>query len=239
MYLLKEGSKDTEDALFIKIKKNDKLLFFPENNVATWIYEKGIPEKNLIYWVIDNFIFPDKNFIDIGAHVGTYSWTCGKNALHTFSFECNYKIFGYLMANIILHGLEDKITALPVALGNCEKDEKYYVRSPDGGGNGCKMINDNDNDLYSYTVKVKTLDSFNLSNISLIKIDVEGYEKEVLQGAVQTIIKNNYPPILFESWGEWKFDVDKSLQKELFDYIYKLGYTIKSTIHNDMFIALK
>ena len=33
-----------------------------------------------------------------------------------------------------------------------------------------------------------------------MKIDVEGLEKDVLEGAVETLKKNNYPRILFESW---------------------------------------
>lgn len=37
-------------------------------------------------------------------------------------------------------------------------------------------------------VRVSKLDKFNFQNISFIKIDSEGYEYEVLKGAVQTII---------------------------------------------------
>ena len=49
---------------------------------------------------------------------------------------------------------------------------------------------------------MKTLDSFNLTNINFIKIDVEGHEEFVLRGAVKTLANNNYPKILFESWSE-------------------------------------
>ena len=35
-------------------------------------------------------------------------------------------------------------------------------------------------------------------------MDVEGFEKEVLMGALQTLKRCNYPNILFECWGEWK-----------------------------------
>lgn len=40
------------------------------------------------------------------------------------------------------------------------------------------------------TIYVETLDSYGLNNVDIIKIDVEGFEMEVLQGGEQTIVKN-------------------------------------------------
>ena len=244
MYLLKENSSNSTEPYFITLPKTETLnnyLFFPELSVAKWFYESGIAEKNLITNILNNYITDDKNFIDIGAHVGTYSFILGKKAKHTYSFECNPKIFCYLAANIALHELEDKITPHRYALGNKEDTLDYIIRSEDGGGNGVKKLNDYDDNLKKIKVQVKTLDSFNLTNIGFIKIDVEGFEKEVLEGSLTTLIKNNYPPILFESWGNWKekegVSADK-LKEELFTFLQNIGYTIDNCIeHNDMYIA--
>ena len=51
----------------------------------------------------------------------------------------------------------------------------------------------------NYMVKTKTLDSFNLSGIDFIKIDVEGYELHVLSGGRETIAKNK-PKLYIEIW---------------------------------------
>ena len=51
----------------------------------------------------------------------------------------------------------------------------------------------------NYMVKTKTLDSFNLSGIDFIKIDVEGYELHVLSGGRETIAKNK-PKLFIEIW---------------------------------------
>jgi len=238
MFLLKENSAHTEDPVFMKLfKANNEYLFFPEVGVAKWFYESGIAEKNLIYYILDNYIDPTKNFIDIGAHVGTYSYIIGKKANHTFAFECNPKVFCYLAANIALHELEDKVTPFSYALGNNDSELDYYIRSTDGGGNGFKFLNDNDHNLKKLKIKVKTLDSFNLTNIGFIKIDVEGFEKEVLEGALETLKNNNYPPILFESWGNWKEGVDK-IKADLFIFLKDIGYNVENSgYHNDMFIA--
>lgn len=245
MYLLKEGSQSTSHPLLQRIEDDEKdrqshyTMFVPSAETARWFFSAGMAEKPLIEWVIQTFVRPDQAMIDIGAHVGTYTWTSARKAAHVYSFECSPRTFCYLAANIALHGLEHKVTPLPFALGNEERQIDYILRAEDGGGNGVKRLNDADDHLQTVPVQMKTLDSFNLTNIGFIKIDVEGFEKEVLEGAVRTLENNNYPPILFESWGEWKKDVDtKKLREDLFTWLSTHDYSI-TPIRNatDMFLA--
>lgn len=248
MYYLHEGSSKTDEPLFIKlptkpIDLNSPIpMFYPDLVVGQQVYSDGIPERILTTWVHDTLIQPDKTFIDIGAHVGTYSWICGRKATHTYSFECNPEIFCYLAANIALHGMTDRITPYSFALGNREDAVDYYMRGVDGGHNGVKMFGSVDAGRKSIKVPMKTLDSLRLENIGLIKIDVEGFEKEVLEGAQDTLKRNNYPKILFESWRpEWRDPEGieaTRLRSELFGYVNRLGYTIVSIIDfPEMFFA--
>ena len=247
MYLLREGSASTDEPLFLRLPKpaadykERQLLLFPEISVAKWFYEGGIAERLLINWVTETFISPDKVFIDIGAHVGTYAWTCGKKAQHTYAFECSPKTFCYLAANVALQGLEHRITVYPFALGSIEGNVEYYIRSEDVGGNGIKFLSEADKTRETISVMEKTLDSFKLKNVGFIKIDVEGVELEVLRGAEDTLRQNGYPKILFECWGEWKEAEGvpaKKLKADLFSYLEEIGYSIKSIQgYRDMFIA--
>ena len=249
MYFLSEGSSRSDKPHIIRIDdppascKDNQPLFFPEESVAKWFFNNGMAEKNLINWITETFIRPDKLFIDIGAHIGTYSWMCGKNAKHTYAFECGPTAFCYLAANIALHRLTEKISPLPFALGNREGEVEYIIRSKDGGGNGVLPLSEMDISRKKYKCFMKRLDSYNFTDIGFIKIDVEGFEKSVIEGATKTLIENNYPAILFESWGAWKEKEGvnaKKLQSELFEYIHSIGYDIRSVSgHQDMYLATR
>lgn len=198
------------------------LVFRPKNNFHY--------ETPLIEWCKDNFIKPDKDFVDIGAHIGTWSWSIAKDVNMTHAFECNKHVFNCLSANICLKDLSYKINTHNCGLSNKTGEMVYFKRSIDGGGNGLTKLRPSDDDVATDTVKVFRLDDFNLNNVGFIKIDVEGHEKEVLEGALETLKRNNYPTFIFESWESWKDDEgacpSKKLRKELFEYIESIGYKI-------------
>jgi len=243
MFLIKEKSYNSEDPIYTKIKTDNKLMFIPEARVAKDYFNTGFYERGYIDWVCSNFVKSDKNIIDIGAHIGWYTVDMASKCNHVYSFECSPKSFNYLCANIAVNDLNYKVTKYNCALSNEEGITKYYIRdSNDGGGNGIsKFEYDNIHNTPSIDVPKKKLDSFELTNIDFIKIDVEGHEKEVLEGSIQTIINNNYPKILFESWDEHQekngFPAIK-LKSELFEFIQSLGYKIIK-IGQDMYIAEK
>jgi tetrahydromethanopterin S-methyltransferase subunit F len=77
-------------------------------------------------------------------------------------------------------------------------------------------------------VKVVTLDSFNLTNVDFIKIDVESYEYEVLKGAKNTI-ETNKPIIGIELLQSYQPNY-----KEIVKYIESLGYRAIEKMSNDV-----
>jgi FkbM family methyltransferase len=81
-------------------------------------------------------------------------------------------------------------------------------------------------------IETYPLDDFVFTNVKLIKIDVEGHELEVLQGATMTIEENNYPPIIFEAW-TWKPWYQEK-RKALLDHLEGLGYQIQQLGENNL-----
>jgi FkbM family methyltransferase len=241
MFLIKEKSYHSENPIYQNIPSNEGMMFIPEARVAKDYFNTGFYEKGYVTWATDNFVKSDKNVIDIGAHIGWYTVNLAKKAKHVYSFECSPKSFNYLCANIALNQQDYNVTKFNCALSDRNQVTKYYIRDQhDGGGNGISKF---DYDVINNTpyidVPAKTLDSFELTNVNFIKIDVEGHEKEVLKGAVNTIIYNDYPKILFESWDE---HVEKNnypaiqLRKELFEFIESLEYKIVK-VGGDMYVA--
>jgi FkbM family methyltransferase len=246
-----ENGINPKNLTTVRIAEEDKITSFDPDNfllpesmvqyldVSTKPFL--VPESEVIQWC-KKFTNKDKDFVDIGAHIGTYTWNLAPDFKHTHSFEPTKVTYNFLCSNILIKGLSDKVDAYNTALSESQKVMTFYERSPDGGTNGLDL------DFYdgkwtgnnqdSYNVEVNTLDDYKLRNVGFIKIDVEGYELPVLQGAIQTIQNNGYPPILFESWPS-NNKTNTKLKHNLFNYLFALGYTIGSTPHPEIYIAIK
>ena len=245
MYHINLESYHSQNPLYTKLQSGDNTMFIPEARVAKDYFNTGFYEKGYVTWASDNFAKEDKNVVDIGAHIGMYTVELARRAKHVYSFECSPKSFNYLCANLLLRDMSYKVTKHNVALSDKEGFTPYFIRDPhDGGGNGISHFDvDIKNNIPSIQVPTKTLDSFGLTNINFIKIDVEGHEENVIRGAVKTLEENNYPKILFESWPErceTSIGVPaKQIRKSLFEFIQSLEYKIISVSGetDDMFLA--
>jgi FkbM family methyltransferase len=244
MFYVKTESFHTENPVYQKIPGGDGTFFFGESRVAKDYATTGLYERTIIDWASAVFPKEDKACIDVGAHMGMYTVELAKKAKHVYGFECSPRSFNYYCANLALRDLNYKVTKYNVALGNPEeaaaKTIKYLIRDPlDGGGNGCSKFDSDAANIPSIDVPITTLDSYGLTNINFIKIDVEGHEKNVIQGAVKTIEENDYPKILFESWPERCTQYPaKELREKLFEFIRSLEYKIMPVNGwDDMFLA--
>lgn len=210
------------------------------NNVSDWILSDGEPEINLIKWC-EQFLNKDKIFIDIGAHMGTYTINLAPFCNKVYSFEPQKMTYYQLCGGIALNELYN-VTAHNFALGTTEESgtiTSLNIQSIDGGGSTIdhNIIESQNGVLIgSENILLKCLDDFDFDlPIGLIKIDVEGYELNVIKGAIKTLTKHNNPPILFEAWDtEWY----KEKREELFNYIKSINYEIISIMgYSHMFLA--
>ena len=242
MFLIHESSYHSEDPIYQHIPRGyeHRSMFIPESRVAKDYFITGFYERGFVDWTCDNFLNENKAVIDIGAHIGWYTIDMAKKAKHVYAFECSPKSFNYLCANIALNQLDYNVSKFNCALSNTNISMPYYIRDPkDGGGNGISKFDyDVVNNVPYVLVPCKPLDDFHFENINFIKMDVEGHEKQVLQGAKQTILSNDYPKILFESWDDEKPNLPvKELKQDLFEYIrntfeYKIIH-----VGQDMYLA--
>tara|TARA_B100001057_G_C22782770_1_gene924326 strand:- start:116 stop:781 length:666 start_codon:yes stop_codon:yes gene_type:complete len=141
--------------------------------------------------------------IDIGANIGLWSKDLSSFFDRLVCFEPNEFCIDYLKKNIDLN----KSTINSFALGSKNETKDLLIHSTNSGAssfiNKTKTGYDyKSNPIYgefsvetkALNVEVKKLDSFKYTNIDFIKIDVQGFELEVLEGAIKTLINND--PIL-------------------------------------------
>lgn len=124
--------------------------------------------------------------IDVGANIGTTvipsSLNVGRSG-KVYAFEPHPRIFSYLQGNLRLNRITN-VEAYNTALGN--QKGHIYLSNKENDDMNRVSLNDEENCL---RIPIATLDSFISENekIALLKIDVEGYEKFVLEGAERTL----------------------------------------------------
>ena len=95
-----------------------------------------------------------------------------------------------------MNDFSDKSQIYDIALSNKEGLMPLYnSQANNAGGFSLHCYSNRSSFLVNPSINVITLDSLNLQNISMIKIDVENHENEMLEGDKQTILHNK--PIIF------------------------------------------
>lgn len=165
---------------------------------ATGRYDTA--ECRLIEW----FAQPDSTVLDIGASLGLYSVplaSCAqKGSFHVQAVEPIPENMNYLKRSIELNGLSDYITFVSNALGP-ERGLIPMDVEPGLAGNAALRTGKHEHHkgFVPYgNVNVQPLDDLHFTHpLSIIKIDVEGYELDVLLGG-EEVIRSTRPVIIGE-----------------------------------------
>jgi FkbM family methyltransferase len=122
---------------------------------------------------------PGDLLLDVGANVGSYTvLASGVSGARTMAFEPDPDTVAQLRRNVELNGLGDLVELYPVALGASETEVRFTV-----GGDTVNHVASPDDKEWR-TVRQARLDDITTGTSPLMmKIDVEGYEEEVLKGA--------------------------------------------------------
>jgi FkbM family methyltransferase len=213
-----------------EIYKNEDgtFIIFPNDAIAQHIKSGKLWEKHFKD-IINIFISSGDVVIDAGANFGYNATLMGKQIGSTgllMAFEPQRIIYQQLNGNLILNNVFNAIT-FQAALGN--KQATTTMRSVDYESN---WINIGDTSIGEggEEVSVYTLDEIELEKLNFIKVDVQGYELFMLQGAKNTL--QTYKPNIFieiEPHQLIKFNITEN---QLIDYIKSFGYRIFK-INND------
>ena len=172
-----------------------------KGNLNNWIdsgvyflggWEMGL--KNLFFDIMKKN--NDLNYyFDIGANSGSMTVPFMNKNIQIFSFEPLQYSYEKLKSNVELnYNGKNKVKLFKVALGNKKSKSKIYYSNNLGNTGTASIINNSLSQFNAFEeVKIDKLD--NIISLSkkkiLIKIDVEGYEEEVIKGAKNLLSKND------------------------------------------------
>ncbi len=229
---------DTNNIHFTDKLSGHQFIMNNSNDTAQHMINDGIYEWPLIQWC-EQFSNTDKIFVDIGAHIGTYAIHLSSHFNEVHAFEAMPLTYYNLCGSIALNN-KNNIRPHNIALGNLQNNgqtKKLYQFTSDGGGTTLddNVLNHMGQPTVIHQVQVRSLDSYGLTNVGFMKIDVEGWEIEVLKGSVNTLFSSGWPQFIFEAWSDAWYETKK---KELFTFIESMGYKIVPIGGtNNMFIA--
>ncbi len=177
------------------LKEKVKRYFVPPQIYIKYLYNKerrnGEKEIRLVPFLARN----DRVSLDIGACKGVYSYALLQHSSRVYAFEPNPKLF-----NILKHWSNELVVLHEVALSNetgaanllIPKGKVGY--SNQGGSLSRVKVSGRHNVV---KVKAMRLDDLDIENVGFMKIDVEGFEAQVLEGAEKTLHRDR-PNLLIE-----------------------------------------
>ena len=187
----------------ISINRVNYLIFLNSSGLLEdRLISKGDFEVSLLD-LADYFIKEDTTIIDVGANIGIYSLYFSKKypSCQVFSYEPVSSVFKSLKKSATINGLTNLNPYLLAVGSECSETEIYAATEATyNKGLSSIMKNFDLNETYvKEKINVIALDSHikKYNRVSFIKIDVQGLEKNVLDGALK-VIKRDNPVIIFE-----------------------------------------
>lgn len=166
------------------------------------------------------------NFFDVGANIGHHTLFMSGHVDHVYSFEPFVAVRDE-MARKLAHANAHNVTIFPVGLGDTGGIHVFHTPTGANLGTGTfgDVLPDNasSNDVH---VEVARGDDFfrqnNLPPISLLKMDIEGYEIKALHGMKETL-RRDRPPMFLEIQRDHPSDTSRD--NEVMDLLYP-GHTV-------------
>jgi len=158
---------------------------------------------------------PSDVVADIGAQYGDYALLC---AIHyrvraVYSFEPNPVTFAVLVENARANDASDRILPFNLALG-----ARSGVSAASLRGDMIVKPSESDRNEDRHTVTVATLDSVSI-HPTLVKIDTEGFELDILRGSADTLAKEA-PRVIVEAHS-------RDLRNQCVEFMEAAGYSLR------------
>ena len=169
--------------------------------------------------------------VDIGANLGSYTHTFARNGVETYSFEPNTETFGLLCSAVHLSEVVFPDSYGRVHLHNNgvtgRTGDWLKVSVDDVANRGDTSVSVSGDHSDSNSVLSVAIDDvigdIDGNRVGMIKIDTQGFEPLVFEGAWKTIQKHR-PMLAFEWWVDWMEDRTNMKPADILVKLKTFGY---------------
>jgi FkbM family methyltransferase len=170
------------------------------------------PEMGLLRFLVD----PTRVSLDVGANLGLFTYFLARYSPHVYAFEPNP-----LPYNVLKDIVDSNVTVYPMALTEATGEVELIVAKRRKGwtNNGATLEPKVDGKFIAVQVPGRRIDDLGIQNIGFIKIDVEGHERSVLSGAVETL-RHDRPALFIEN----EYVHKEGAAQAVFDLLNSLDY---------------
>ena len=185
------------------------LVFSTPTTFTRWRAESLFTkEPCTLEWLGD--LRTDQVLLDVGANVGVYTvWASAIRRATVIALEPEAENYALLNRNIRLNNVADRVTALPLALSNVDEASHLYIRDTRIGGSNHSAGESLDFALRPvestfrqgcFLYRLDTLIHRGVLQVpDHIKIDVDGFEHRVIEGAANTLRDPKVRSLLIET----------------------------------------
>ncbi len=183
----------------VEIAPNIKIICYPNNSYGSFIVYAKWPEfeeLKFIYSILDS----NDTYVDVGAHIGDSSLLAASKIKtgKVIACEPTPNIYAELLANIRLNNFERKIIPLQKAVSD-KVGTAFFSLEAASEVNHLLLSSKKGKSIKVPTTTIDSLvEKYSLKDITILKIDVEGFELEVLKGAIKSLRSKKIDMILFE-----------------------------------------
>lgn len=207
---------------FVLTMKNGIKIYLPyyktdliQKEIANTKNFYEVEMLNSIFKQNDSYSLKKGILLDIGSNIGNHTLYFFKNNIikSAYCFEPVKDTFQILQKNIEINNLQNKVKLFNIGVGESQGTAQIasYNKS-NTGSSQLKISNKGD-------IPIIAIDEINFEqNISLVKIDVEGFELSVIKGMLNTL--KIHKPLIF-------IEIRNQFFEEIIAHLQALGYEFK------------
>ena len=197
----------------------NKTLYYEKAQHLNFLFQKTIKYEENIQQKLPKYIYPGNTVFDIGGNIGQYaipfSELVGQNG-QVFSFEPDYKNFSFLQFNMNINQCIN-VSCINCGVGNEDSELDFFRDTETGGRMGSfkKQFVGNNFKGFSTKVSLMKFDTLikSFGNPNFVKIDVEGFEYEVISGLTIDLPETTF-----------LIEVREETKESVFDFFNKKDY---------------